>query len=169
MNPLQRSGVWAAWLAPGGCRDFSYPERLLVGVLRLRLAGEAPWRTGVGQITRTFGVGEGERVVTALDRLFQSLDQGARRDFMVYPPACDRVSADERALLTALAAYQHGDDGWAEDVVRWMVRPSWQSQAADGCRVTAQAFADHRLRFHRRVRRTPTEGPGSERRLRRAG
>lgn len=151
------ASVWATWLAPQARFDFSFPERLMVGSMRLWLSGETGWRIAAAEIVRTFGVAQGEAVAANMAAMFEALDQGARRDFLIFPPACDKVSTDERALVVALAAYQRNLTNWADAVVNWLVRASWHDVAAGRCRATAQLCEDHGLTFnirHSRARAT---------------
>ncbi len=154
----ESASIWATWLAPRKRHDFCVGERFIVGGMRLWLSGDAGWRIAVTAIAEAFGHSRIGPAAANMAAMFEILDRGARRDFMIYPPACDKVSADERALVLVLAAYQWDQTGLAERVIDWLVRPNWQDNVAGYCSENARACGARGLTLAPPLRRAANPG-----------
>jgi hypothetical protein len=114
---------------PREADDLDLPGRLVVGGVRLWLEAPANWPVVAEDFRLAFGDGESLFALNGFKGLLELLARDARRTLYFHKPKCARVSADERTLLTLLAALQHGRDEHARAVLRWLLPPPQQGAA----------------------------------------
>ena len=97
-------------------------SRLLLIVLRRWVADPETVCPAVWAMRRALATGLCGPVISALKGLMDALAERPRA-FNMMPPGHVTLSADERALLDLIAAYQHGREDHAAGLLTWLLPP----------------------------------------------
>lgn len=112
-------------------------------VWSLRHARARPWDScALAEAhLRAFGLAEVERALAGFAALRGALAMHARRRLSLNGCACGAVSADERAVLTLVAAAQADAQAHADALAAWLCRPAGQPPLIEAARAYAAALA----------------------------
>jgi hypothetical protein len=116
-------------------------EQLVIFLLRLRCAGPEHEGAIACALRVVCGLARVEQALDALDGLVRALDRCGRRPLRLHGPTHDAISADERALLTLVAAHQAGHDDLAAALAAWLVTAQGQPALAEEAGRFARAIA----------------------------
>jgi len=141
---------------PGTGESLDPPERLVVGSVRRWLKAPEEWSRVEAEFHLLFGDDECLFALNGLKGLLEILAAHARRTLYFHLPCCRLVSADERSLLSLVAALQHGRQQHAQAILRWLLPAVHQAQAYKQAFWLACGMADCGL-----ILRPPTGGAGS--------
>jgi hypothetical protein len=140
--------------------QLGYGEQLVLWAARRWLADPASWTRVGEEFALALGCARARQALDALEDILLTLHRGARRTVFLHRLDCCRVSGDEHALLSALAALQAGCPGRAEALLRWLL-PSCAvpGAAAAACRLAeALAAAGHLIPTRSAASATPVRG-----------
>ncbi len=125
--------------------ELSRGERLLVRTLRRLARG---WDLCAG-LTREFadtcGKEQAAEVIGTLRLFLGTVGCTARRRVTVAPPGWSELTADERQILSLIAAAQEADEPRLAALVCWFARLEVQPLLSHASRELAMAFASHEL------------------------
>jgi hypothetical protein len=93
--------------------DLLYPEQLVIWAARRWLNGKEGWDRVQEEFALSLGCARARLALRGLEGLLQMLCRNARRTVYLHRLDCPRVSEDEQALLTLLAAVQTRRPGQA--------------------------------------------------------
>ncbi len=113
---------YAAPFVAGDVLSFGYAEHLLVWSWRRIASGRACCPVMMGEFEAAFGEDGPDAFVTFCTFL-KALALAGRRQFVIGAPGCLVVTADERQVLTLLAAAQAGAPPLLEAHLRWIAIP----------------------------------------------
>ncbi|MGF1628716.1 MAG: hypothetical protein ACFCUT_04545 [Kiloniellaceae bacterium] len=113
--------------APRSVANLAFPEILVIWALRrytaCRLSREARAAVIAPEFSRAFGIARLEATLAAFARLADSLTRAARLPQALSLVEDDRINATEEALLSTLAALQHGEAAQAKALSEWCLLP----------------------------------------------
>lgn len=119
--------------------ELTYIERLLVHAQRQWVADRSRWPEVVLEFNRACGPRRATRICEALESVFRTLGQHARRQIRLYPVICCRISHDEICLLNLLSTHQARETTHADALTDWLVsRPAVAALRADIDTVTRE-------------------------------
>ncbi len=135
-----------AALAAENALGFGYGEHLLVWSWRRIGSGHGECPLLVDQFIDACGE-DGPEVFVTFGIFLKALAFAGRRRLTIGPPGCLLVTADERQVLTLLAAAQSETPALLEANLRWLARPDQRHvlQIATGALATALKVNDLRL------------------------
>jgi len=131
--------------------ELTTAEQFALWSLRHRRA--CPWdaHTIAEGFFRAFGICGVEEALAAFAAFGEALGRHGRRRLSLNGCTCRAVAADERALLTLLAAAQAGEDGHVGALSGWLCRPSGQPALAAAASRFGAALAGRELRLPLRI------------------
>ena len=106
------------------CLDASalgYGEQLVLWASRRWFADRLGWDKVEQEFAIALGCARGRLALDALDELLRATSSAARRTAFLHRLDCRRISADEHALLTVVAALQAGQRGHATALLEWLL------------------------------------------------
>jgi hypothetical protein len=121
--------------------DLTYGEQLVLWAARHWLADRASWARVGEEFALALGCVRARPALDALEEILLTLHGGARRTIFLHRLDCCRVSSDEHAVLSALAALQHGRGTRARALLHWLLPPCAVPGAAAAASRLAQALA----------------------------
>jgi hypothetical protein len=101
--------------------DLTYGEQLVLWAARRWLADPGDWTRVGEEFALALGCARARVALTALETILRTLHGGARRKIFLHRLDCCRVSADEHALLSALASLQGGRVTRARALLEWLL------------------------------------------------
>jgi hypothetical protein len=121
--------------------ELTTAEQFALWSLRHRRA--RPWdgRIVAEGFFRAFGLCGVEEALAAFAALCETVGRHGRRRLSLNGCACRSVAADERALLTLLAAAQAEEAAHVRALAAWLCRPEGQPALAEAARRFAVALA----------------------------
>lgn len=146
--------------APRSVVHLAFAEILVIWALRRYGACQLPreGRTAViaSEFSRAFGLARLEETLTAFAGLADSLAANARLPQAKSQVEDDRINPTEEAVLSALAALQHGSERQAEALCEWCLRPAGRAAFLAGARCLARSLreAGHTLPYEAPRRRS---------------
>jgi hypothetical protein len=121
-----------------------HAEHLVVWAWRRMVAGHGDCPVLMREFAAACGE-NGPEVLATLAVFLQILARASRRRLVVGPPVCLALTADERQVLTLLAAAQAGHCAAFDAHLGWLARRETRPALSIGARALANAFADHEL------------------------
>src|SRR5689334_17619994 len=118
--------------------QLSYGERLVLWAARRWLADPASWTRVSEEFALALGCRRARHALDALEKILLTLNGGAPRTIFLHRLDCCRVSADEHAVLSTLAALQAGHPARAEALLWWLLPPC----AVPGALAAASCLAE---------------------------
>jgi hypothetical protein len=113
--------------APRSVANLAFPEILVIWALRrytaCRLSREGRAAAIAPEFSRAFGLARLEATLAAFARLADCLARAARLPQALSVVEDDRINATEEALLSTLAALQHGEAAQARALSEWCLLP----------------------------------------------
>jgi hypothetical protein len=103
-------------------QGFGYGEHLLVWAWRRIATGQSPCPVMAQAFRHACGE-DGPEVFLTLCTFLKALGFASRRHLMMGKPGCPEITADERQVLTLIAAAQAATPALFEAHLRWMTRP----------------------------------------------
>lgn len=125
---------------------FGYGEHLLVWAWRRLAIGRGDCPLLVREFDAACGE-DGPEVLATLAFFLQVLARASRRRLAIGPPCCLALTADERQVLTLLAAAQTDHSAVFEAHLRWLATRDARPALAIGARALATAFGVHELQL----------------------
>jgi hypothetical protein len=122
--------------------DLVYAEQLVLWATRRWLARRLDWWRVEEEYFFACGCARARRALDGLDRLLAILHAGARRTVHLHRLACRRISADEQALLTLIAAYQSGRTSQALALLEHLLPEAAARQARGPAAALATALGE---------------------------
>jgi hypothetical protein len=119
-----------------------YAEQLVLWAAGRGVAGRRDWRRVEEEYFFACGCARSRRALDGLERLLATLHAGARRTVYLHRLACPRISADEHALLTLIAAYQAGRTSHALALLEWLLPEAAARQARGPAAALATALKE---------------------------
>lgn len=141
--------------------ELTTAEQFALWSLRHRRA--CPWdaQTIAEGFFRAFGICGVEEALAGFSALGEALGRHGRRRLSLNGCTCRAIAADERALLTLLAAAQADDRPHVDALAGWLCRPAGQPALVEAAGRYASALAARGLQLPLRV-----EAPRPRRRTR---
>jgi len=124
--------------------EFGYPEHLLVWTWRRIATGRAGCPLIAAEFTDACGDDAGE-VFATFCTFLRALAHSGRGGLRVGPPGCRAITADERRLLTLIAAAQTNERTLFAAHLCWLARAEHREALALAARALAAAFAANHL------------------------
>jgi hypothetical protein len=130
----------------GGFLNFGYPEHLLIWSWRRIAIGKSCCPVMMDEFAAACGE-DGPDVFVTFCTFLKALAVASRRQFTIGAPGCVAVTADERQVLTLLAAAQAQSPALLEAHLRWMAVPGKRHvlEIATGALARALAFNELRV------------------------
>jgi len=159
--------------APRSVANLAFAEILVIWALRrytnCRLGREARTAIIAPEFSRALGLARLEENLTTFADLADCLAKAARLPQALSAVEDDRINASEEAVLSTLAAFQHGEDAQAEALGEWCLLPAGRAGFIAGARRLALSLreAGHVIPYEmpRRRRLALEGGAGSDRPL----
>ena len=154
--------------APRTVANLAFAEILVIWALRrysnCRLEREARGAVIAPEFSRALGLARLEETIAAFSALADSLTQAARLPQALSAVEDDRINASEEAVLSALAAYQRGENRQAEALGEWCLLPAGRSAFLGGARRLAQSLreAGHMIPYETPYRQALTLDAGRD-------
>jgi hypothetical protein len=104
--------------------DLTYGEQLMLWAARRWLANPGDWTRVGEEFALALGCARARAALAALEAILRTLHGGARRTIFLHRRDCCRVSADEHALLSVVAALQGGRVTRARALLEWLLPPA---------------------------------------------
>lgn len=145
---------YAARLLGGDVLGFGYAEHLLVWTWR-RLALGRSCPLLLDEFTEACGE-DGPEVFVTLCTFLKALGVAGRKQFVIGAPGCLAITADERQVLTLLAAAQSEAPALLEAHLRWMAIPDKRHILEIATGALARAFAENEMRLALPIPVTPS-------------
>jgi hypothetical protein len=101
--------------------DLTYGEQLILWATRRWLADRACWARVGEEFALALGCSRARAALDALEEILLALHRGARRTIFLHRLDCGRLSSDEHAVLSALAALQEGRPTRARALFEWLL------------------------------------------------
>ncbi|GAB4360589.1 MAG: hypothetical protein Kow00114_14410 [Kiloniellaceae bacterium] len=132
--------------APRSVANLAFAEILVIWALRrytnCRLGREARTAIIAPEFSRALGLARLEESLAAFARLADSLATAARLPQALSVVEDDRVNASEEAVLSVLAAFQHGEVAQAEALGEWCLLPAGRAAFLAGARQLAASLSE---------------------------
>lgn len=152
--------------SPADPSGLAEAEQLLVRSWR-RIATGRLW---CPQTLRDFGDafgGDAGPALSALWSFMKALDGGTRRVLAIGAPGSPKITADERQMLTVIAAAQADESGLVEANLCWLSRPGPRDALRRAVATLAVVLARHDQRLTRPDCVSPSRGGAGPHALRR--
>lgn len=140
--------------------DLAYGEQLVLWAARRWLADRSGWPRVAEEFALALGCIRARAALGALEEILEALHGGASRTVYLHRLDCCRVSGDEHALLSALAALQAGTPGRARAFLEWLLPPPAAADVAGAALRLAETLARAGLLIPARPRTGTTPIPG---------
>lgn len=121
--------------------DLAYGEQLVLWAARRWLADRSGWPRVAEEFALALGCTRARAALGALEQILEALHGGARRTVYLHRLDCCRVSGDEHALLSALAALQAGSSARARAFLEWLLPPPLAADVVAPASHLAEALA----------------------------
>lgn len=135
---------YARPLVAGEVLSFGYAEHLLVWSWRRIAMGRSCCSLMMEQFADACGE-DGPEVFVTFCTFLKALAVASRRQFVIGTPGCLAVTADERQVLTLLAAAQAETPALLEAHLRWIAIPEKRHVLEIGTGALARALALNQL------------------------
>jgi hypothetical protein len=122
--------------------DLTYGEQLVLWAARRWLADRRGWVRVGEEFALALGCARARKALDALEEILLTLHGGARRTVYLHRLDCCKVSADEHAVLSALAALQGGRETRAHALLEWLLPRCAVPGAAAAAMRLSEALAD---------------------------
>jgi hypothetical protein len=142
--------------------DLTYGEQLVLWAARRWLTDRADWARVAEEFALALGCARARAALDALEEILLTLHGGARRTIFLHRLDCCRVSADEHAVLSALAALQDGRAPRAAALLHWLLPTCAVPGAAAAALRVAEALAAAGYLFPTRPLSGATQVSGRE-------
>ncbi len=145
--------------APRSVAHLAFAEILVIWALRrygaCRLPREGRTAVIASEFSRAFGIARLEETLMAFAGLADSLAAAARLPQAQSRVEDDRINPTEEAVLSALAALQHGAERQAEALCEWCLLPAGRRDFLAGARCLARSLreAGHSIPYQAPKRR----------------
>jgi hypothetical protein len=120
--------------------DLVYGEQLVVWASRRWLAQRRGWDRVAEEFALSLGCGRARVALDALEQVLNIVNQCARGPVYLHRLECCRVSADEQALLGAVAALQAADPITASTTLEMILPPTAARMALGATETLAGAL-----------------------------
>jgi hypothetical protein len=121
--------------------DLTYGEQLVLWAMRRWLTDRAGWARVAEEFALALGCAQARPALSSLEEILLALHGGARRTIFLHRLDCCRVSADEHAVLSTLAALQNGRPARARALLQWLLPLCSVPAAAAAASRLAEALA----------------------------
>jgi hypothetical protein len=132
--------------APRSVANLAFAEILVIWALRrynaCRLPREGRTAAIAAEFSRAFGLARLEETLTAFAGLADSLAATARLPQALSQVEDDRINPTEEAVLSALAALQHGAERQAAALCEWCLLPAGRTAFLAGARCLALSLRE---------------------------
>lgn len=146
---------YAVPFAIGEGLSFGYAEHLLVWSWRRIATGRSGCPLMLDQFADVCGE-DGPEVFVTFCTFLKALAVASRRQFSIGAPGCTTVTADERQVLTLLAAAQAGTPALLEAHLRWIAIPERRLILQIATGALARALMAHALQIALPAHAMPT-------------
>ncbi len=122
--------------------DLGQGERLLIRSIRRWARNSEEWGRAVRDAVQILKPKEGIIFVNALDQFAADVDANARRSIRLRIPMCNRMSADERALLCLVGALHNNHNQHADALISYLILPVGQKSVYTNLDRLAKALTE---------------------------